>query len=133
MPTHRRLAASAKPFFSFFHRLLTVTATTYLRTSLPQPLPQIPSKQVANYQRTSSTSITDTPRPWQTDEMAMLLNSSNYSNTSSSNNYYSRKTSTESSRRSNTQASAYVVDAASMALTGFHFSTCGGGATGWWV
>ena len=58
--------------------------------------------------------------------MAMLSNS-NYSNSSS--NYY-RKNSSESSKRSNTQASAYVVNASSMALTGFHFSTCGAGGAG---
>ena len=64
--------------------------------------------------------------------MAMLL-SNNQSMTSSSSSAYSRKTSTESSRRSNTQASAYVVDACTMALTGFHFSTCGAGGLEWWV
>ena len=63
--------------------------------------------------------------------MAMLL-SNNQSMTGSSS-AYSRKTSTESSRRSNTQASAYVVDASTMALTGFHFSTCGAGGLEWWV
>ncbi|RMY90059.1 hypothetical protein D0861_03893 [Hortaea werneckii] len=60
--------------------------------------------------------------------MAMLQNS-NYSNSSS--NYYGRRASSESSRRSNTQASAYAVDASTMALTGFHYSTCGAGASGW--
>ena len=58
--------------------------------------------------------------------MAMLQD---YSHRSSNSNY-ARKTSTESSRRSNTQASAYAVDATTMALTGFHFSTCGAGGAG---
>lgn len=53
-----------------------------------------------------------------------------YSNSSSKSNY-GRRTSSESSRRANTQASAYAVDAASMALTGFHFSTRGGQGAGW--
>ena len=38
----------------------------------------------------------------------------------------------EAARQPNTQASAYVVDAHTMALTGFHFATCGGGAAGEW-
>lgn len=54
-------------------------------------------------------------------------------NHSMSSNYYARKTSTESSRRSNTQASAYAVNASTMALTGFHFSTPGAGGPGSWV
>lgn len=58
--------------------------------------------------------------------MAMLQD---YNHSSSKSNY-ARKTSTESSRRSNTQASAYAVDANTMALTGFHFSTCGAGGAG---
>lgn len=53
-----------------------------------------------------------------------LLSDCNYSRSSSN---YARKTSTESARRSNTQASAYAVNADTMALTGFHFSTCGAG------
>jgi len=57
-----------------------------------------------------------------------LLQDSNYSN--SSNNHY-RRSSSESSKRSNTQASAYAVNASTMALTGFHFSTCGAGGQGW--
>lgn len=62
------------------------------------------------------------------DAMAML--DSNYSQSSSN---YHRKISAESSRRSNTQASAYTVDASSMALTGFHFSTPGAEGPAWWV
>lgn len=58
--------------------------------------------------------------------MAML--DSNYSRSSSN---YHRKTSVESSRRSNTQASAYAVNASTMALTGFHFSTPSGEGAGW--
>lgn len=57
--------------------------------------------------------------------MAMLIDS-NYSNSSS--NYY-RKMSSEFNKRSNAQASAYVVDA-SMGLTGYHFSTSGAGGAG---
>lgn len=57
--------------------------------------------------------------------MAML--DSNYSKSSSN---YHRKVNTEASRR---QASAYVVDASSMALTGFHFSTPSGEGAGWYV
>lgn len=53
-----------------------------------------------------------------------LLSDCNYSRSSSN---YARKTSTESARRSNTQASAYAVNADTMALTGFHYSTCGAG------
>ena len=66
-------------------------------------------------------------KPWHSGEMAMLIDS-NYSNSSS--NYY-RKMSSENSKRSNTQASAYAVNAGTMALTGFHFSTSGGGAPAW--
>ncbi|CAK3906426.1 ornithine decarboxylase antizyme like [Lecanosticta acicola] len=55
--------------------------------------------------------------------MAMLYDC----NHSKSNSSYARKTSTESARRSNTQASAYAVNASTMALSGFHFSTCGAG------
>lgn len=54
--------------------------------------------------------------------MAMFKNNNSMS---SSSNY--RKNSSESTRRSNTQASAYVVNATTMGLTGFHFSTCGAG------
>lgn len=54
--------------------------------------------------------------------MAMFKNNNSMSSTS---NY--RKNSPESTRHSNTQASAYVVDATTMGLTGFHFSTCGAG------
>jgi hypothetical protein len=53
----------------------------------------------------------------------------NHMSMSSSN--YSRKVSSESSRRSNTQASAYAVNATTMALTGFHATTCGGRGAGW--
>jgi hypothetical protein len=60
--------------------------------------------------------------------MAMLME--NNLSHSSSNSY--RKTSSESTRRSN-MASAYVVNAATLALTGFHFSTTGAGGAGWWV
>jgi hypothetical protein len=61
--------------------------------------------------------------------MAMLME--NNLSHSSSNSY--RKTSSESTRRSN-MASAYVVNAATMALTGFHFSTTGAArGVGWWV
>lgn len=59
--------------------------------------------------------------------MAMLSQTS--SNSSSSSHYYDRSSS-ESNKRSNTQASAYIVDAANMALTGLHFSTCGAGGLG---
>ena len=68
-------------------------------------------------------------KPWHSGEMAMLIDS-NYSNSSS--NYY-RKMSSENSKRSNTQASAYAVNAGTMALTGFHFSTSGGGAPAWYI
>jgi len=55
----------------------------------------------------------------------------NYMSKSSSN--YVRKVSSESTRRSNTQASAYAVNANTMALTGFSFTTCGGRGPAWWV
>ena len=55
-----------------------------------------------------------------------LLNNNNYSNSSSSNIYTTARASTDSAKRSNTQASAYAVDASTMALTGFHFSTTSG-------
>lgn len=42
----------------------------------------------------------------------------------SSSNYYGA---VKEAARSNTQASAYAVDAVNMALTGFHFSTSGAG------
>ncbi|WPH00285.1 Hypothetical protein R9X50_00310900 [Acrodontium crateriforme] len=76
------------------------------------------------------TSTNQSPRtrsPWQIYPMAMLQQS-NYS--SSSSNYYSRRSSNESTRRANIQASAYAVDASTMALTSLHFSTCGAGAAG---
>ena len=41
---------------------------------------------------------------------------------SSSSNYYRKSPSGFPSRRSNTQATAYAVDATTMALTGFHFT-----------
>jgi hypothetical protein len=56
--------------------------------------------------------------------MALLMNNS----TSSSSKNYTRKTTSPS--RANTQASAYIVNAASMELTGFHFSTSTIGAGG---
>jgi hypothetical protein len=59
--------------------------------------------------------------------MALLLNSNN----SSSSKNYTRKTLSPS--RANTQASAYVVNATSMELTGFHFSTTGAGGVEWRV
>lgn len=65
-------------------------------------------------------------KPGTLDAMAML--DSNYSRSSSN---YHRKASVESSRRSNTQASAYAVNASTMALTGFHFSTPSGEGAGW--
>lgn len=61
-----------------------------------------------------------------------MLQDSNHS-MSSSSGYYVRKSSSESSRRSNTKASAYAVDADTMCLTGFHFSTCSAGGVGWYV
>lgn len=58
-----------------------------------------------------------------------LISENNY--TSSSN--YRRSSSASSGRRSvnttNTTASAYVVNAATMGLTGFHYTTCGAGGT----
>jgi len=35
-----------------------------------------------------------------------------------------------SNHQQHTQASAYIVDASTMALTGYHFATSGGGALG---
>lgn len=77
------------------------------------------------------------PRPWQSSPAMAMLLQNNYNSSKSSG---ARKISTESSRRSNAplqKASAYVVSAPSMALTGLHFSTssttCGAGAAGWWV
>lgn len=67
-------------------------------------------------------------RPWQYQEMAMLSNKKS----SSSSSNYSRK-SDESVKRSSTQASAYLVDAVTMELTGYHFSTGGGQGRRWWV
>ena len=55
------------------------------------------------------------------------LSYNNMSSNSSSKAYY-RKTTSPS--RANTQASAYVVDAATMALSGLHFSTSTIGAGG---
>lgn len=60
--------------------------------------------------------------------MAMLYTSNSRN---SSSNHYGRLVASESTRRSNTQASAYAVNAATMALTGYHFSTRGAGASGW--
>ena len=60
-------------------------------------------------------------QPWPILEMALLMNNS----TSSSNS----KNHTSPSR-ANTQASAYIVNATSMELTGFHFSTSTLGAGG---
>jgi len=53
-----------------------------------------------------------------------------YSKSSSSNYYQATK---DVASRSNIQASAYAVDAVSMSLKGFHYSTCGAGGAGWWV
>lgn len=62
--------------------------------------------------------------------MAMLQEDSSYSNSS---HPAARKTSHESSRGANTQASVYAVNAATMALTGYHFSTLRAGGLEWWV
>jgi len=54
------------------------------------------------------------------------LHDNNFGMSSSSSS--TRKISSESTKRSNTQASAYVVDASTMSLTGYHFSSsCGAG------
>jgi hypothetical protein len=50
----------------------------------------------------------------------------NYSNQPrNSSNYY--QATKDVAARSNIQASAYTVDAVSMGLKGFHYSTCGAG------
>jgi len=74
--------------------------------------------------------------PWHTYAMAMLSNSNQYS----SSNSYRRSSSTSSSgsgsrsAAANTTASAYVVDADTMALTGFHYATTSlAGGVGWLV
>lgn len=58
-----------------------------------------------------------------------LISESN--RTSSSSNFRRSSSASSSGRRSatttNTTASAYVVNAATMGLTGFHYSTCGAG------
>ncbi|EMC95976.1 hypothetical protein BAUCODRAFT_123255 [Baudoinia panamericana UAMH 10762] len=55
--------------------------------------------------------------------MAMLHSSKS----SSSTRNYGRRSSSDSGRRANLQATTYAVDADTMALTGFHFTTCGAG------
>lgn len=62
-------------------------------------------------------------QPWHIDPMA---NSNQYSRSSSSNYY---QATVDVAARSNIQASAYTVDAVTMALKGFHYSTCGAGGT----
>ncbi|GAB7348362.1 hypothetical protein MBLNU459_g6802t1 [Dothideomycetes sp. NU459] len=56
----------------------------------------------------------------------MANSTSNLSKSSSSNYYQATK---DVAARSNIQASAYTIDAASMELNGFHYSTCGAGGT----
>ena len=60
-----------------------------------------------------------------------MANFTNQFSKSSSSNYY--QATQEVAARSNIQASAYTVDAALMALKGFHYSTCGAGGAGWCV
>lgn len=75
----------------------------------------------------TSTAHTAFAQPWQSNSMALI--SENH--TSSSSNYRRSSSAESSGRRSvttnTTTASAYVVNAASMGLTGFHYSTCGAG------
>lgn len=74
--------------------------------------------------RPNSTTRTLPKQPWQLYAMAMLSE-----NQISSSNYR-RSSSAESSGRrsaSNTTASAYVVNAATMDLTAYQYSTCGAG------
>ena len=74
--------------------------------------------------RPNSTTCTQPKQPWQLYAMAMLSE-----NQISSSNHR-RSSSAESSGRrsaSNTTASAYVVNAATMDLTAYQYSTCGAG------
>ena len=59
--------------------------------------------------------------------MAMLINSTHNSKSSSKPSVYRKATSPS---RANTTASAYVVNAATMQLSGMHFSTSTSGAGG---
>ncbi|KAH9822015.1 ornithine decarboxylase antizyme like protein [Teratosphaeria destructans] len=129
---------------TIYHSLtitITITTTTTTTTSAHLQSLRRRSKRASTpstpHTNTESTQPPHPPLPsslW-LNPMA-LLQDNNLS--MSSNNHYaatttttttapaSRKSSTESARRSNTQASAYAVDAATMALTGFHFSTTSG-------
>lgn len=82
------------------------------------------SDPLATAFRPNSTTRTKPKQPWQLHAMAMLSE-----NQISSSNYR-RSSSAESSGRrsaSNTTASAYVVNAATMDLTAYQYSTCGAG------
>lgn len=90
------------------------TALRTARVANPPPGPT-PTAHIASAQ------------PWQSNAMALISENQ----TSSSSNYRRSSSAESSGRRSvttnTTTASAYVVNAASMGLTGFHYSTCGAG------
>lgn len=90
-----------------------------------QPLPDNPTPTRPSL----SQSLTQSKRPPRHEPWLIIsmANFTNQMNSSSSSNYY--QATKDVAARSNIQASAYTVDAASMALKGFHYSTCGAGGT----
>ena len=108
------------------HRSQARTTAKTAHTTPPTLVQHTPpsSDPLATAFRPSSTTRTLPKQPWQLHAMAMLSE-----NQISSSNYR-RSSSAESSGRrsaSNTTASAYVVNAATMDLTAYQYSTLGAG------
>lgn len=108
------------------HRSQARTSAKTAHTTPPTLVQHTPpsSDPRATAFRPNSTTRTLPKQPWQLYAMAMLSE-----NQISSSNYR-RSSSAESSGRrsaSNTTASAYVVNAATMDLTAYQYSTCGAG------
>ena len=108
------------------HRSQAYIFAKTARTTPPTLVQHSPpsSDPLATAFRPNSTTRTKPKQPWQLHAMAMLSE-----NQISSSNYR-RSSSAESSGRrsaSNTTASAYVVNSATMDLTAYQYSTCGAG------
>ena len=122
---HLALIPSTKSA-STAHRSQACISAQIARTTPPTLVQHTPpsSDPLATAFRPNSTTRTKPKQPWQLHAMAMLSE-----NQISSSNYR-RSSSAESSGRrsaSNTTASAYVVNAATMDLTAYQYSTCGAG------
>lgn len=127
------------------HLPIQQTSSTYTPNSIPQSTAffavaqhsrasHAPTQPLSDPRRPPSgpppTARTASAQPWQSNAMAMITG--NQMNTSSNYRRSSSAGSTGSSGRrsaANTTASAYLVNAATMGLTGFHYSTCGAGGT----